>query len=226
MAPITRSAKKQRLSPSVIAPIHAIPKVVLMVCMEYIGEGNFMFVGAVSKEFRECYIKLYSDCETSPRGFASDSLKCAKMCIENENEDFNRNMFRWAAKKGHSGIVKYSINHCSIPRDVFYRRNTYRTIGRRWEVLKLLKKHSFHVNWLYCCYGAAKARNKELVMWIIDSEKRYEFRCNFIGERFNNFQCEICALAADKKDIDTLKWFRGQGFEWNDGFELAQFLLF
>ena len=56
-----------------------------MVCMEYVGRGNFAFVAAVSKEFHECYNKLCSDRKTSPRGFASDSLECAKMCVPNED---------------------------------------------------------------------------------------------------------------------------------------------
>ena len=216
MAPATRAAKKQILSSSITAPIHTIPKAVLMVCMEYVGSGNFAFVGAVSREFHKYYAKLYSDCKTSPRGFASDSLECAKMCIENdiendienENEDFNRKLFRWAARKGCSDIVKYCINHCSIPRDIFYHsslEDDHYGISRHWKVLKLVKKHSFDVDWCHCCYGAAKAKNKELVIRIIDNIDYYDY-----------FESGIYAIAASENDLNTLKWLWEQGFEWDE----------
>ena len=93
MALVIRDANKEKLLPLVVAPIRTLLKVILMICMEYVGRGNFVFVAAVCKEFRECYVKAYSDRETSPKGFASDSLECTKMCFVNENKNFKSNLF-------------------------------------------------------------------------------------------------------------------------------------
>ena len=97
--------------------------------------------------------------------------------------------------KGHSDIVKYCINHCSIPRDVFYynfERDIHYAIGRHWRVMKLLKKHRFWVDWGYCCYKAAKTKNTEPAMQIINN-------CKF---------SDICAIAVGENDLETLKWAR------------------
>ena len=159
----SKAAKKERPSPPASPPISMLPEDMLMACMEYAGKGNYLFIATVSKEFNACYAKVYPDRETIPGGFASDSLECAKMCIASENDNFKLNVFRWAAMKGHSGIVEHCINHCSIPQDILKKVDCC-AIGRHWEVVKLLQKHSFGVNWNFCCYGAAKAKNKELVM--------------------------------------------------------------
>ena len=81
--------EKQLPAPS----ISILPKDALILCMEYTGKGNYLFIASVSKEFNTCYIKAYPDYVTSPKSFASDSLECAKMCVPNKNKDFNRNVF-------------------------------------------------------------------------------------------------------------------------------------
>jgi len=78
--------KKQTLpTPSATKQTSTIPPEILRICFECVGKGNFMFIAPVSKQFRDCYTDLYPGRETSPKGFVSDSLQCAKECYQHED---------------------------------------------------------------------------------------------------------------------------------------------
>ena len=166
---ITCTMKKETQEISTMASVitSTLPKVLLRTCMEYAGKGNFLFITPVSKEFHDSYTSLYPHRETSPKGFASDSIQCSKMCLGTKNKSFTRNLLRWAAIKGHSDIVEHIINHCRIPRNVFY--NYEDRIGRHLEVLKIIHKHKFMVNWNECCIGAMEAKCDDVTLWIFNN---------------------------------------------------------
>ena len=61
--------------------IYSLPDDLLKNCLSYVGDGNFFFVGQVSRLFHKCYISLYRNQKTRADGSGSDYLRCAKMCI-------------------------------------------------------------------------------------------------------------------------------------------------
>ena len=146
-----RKARNERNS-----PICALPPELLTNIMTFFGGGNYAFVAPVSSTFRHCYKSLgdkdSSYLCTDPKGSASDSLHCSMLCFnqpkdEDVRDGFNNEMFKIAATKGKTKIVKFGLSNVE-------------GIGR------------YMFNNFNVCIGAVRANHMDIITWIVEREMR------------------------------------------------------
>ena len=69
------------------ASIYDIPGDVKKGIFEFVGDKEFLSISLVSKEFHTLHSAHFPNCHTSFMGSVSNSVECAKICFDKEDED-------------------------------------------------------------------------------------------------------------------------------------------
>ncbi|CAM9164428.1 unnamed protein product [Chrysoparadoxa australica] len=174
----------------------------LKMIMKFVGEGQFLFLGRVSKRWHRVYIAVESLSSSSARQRSQAEEKGESKDEVRKSKVFDRKTDVKAAVESSKRLLAGLINGCKMDAKLFATCAGYGTL----EACQLLR--CLDCPWSdACCRQAAKHGHIHILRWL----RSFDDPCPW-----NEATCEAAAYGGH---LDTLKWLREapDPCPWNEG---------